>query len=150
MDISGMLAVDRIVRLQHTSKEDALVELATLLGRLPFVEETDELVRAILDREEIMSTGIGQEIAVPHAKLASVKNFAIALGLAPKGLEYDSLDKLPVKVIAMIVAPEGQENTYLKILKKVTEILRVNANKKKILALADAGKYSEIIDMFRE
>ena len=150
MDISGMISDDRIIRIDIKSKEDALVKLAELLGRLQFVNDTDDLVRAILDREEIMSTGIGQEIAVPHAKLSSVKNFAISLGIISNGIEYDSLDKLPVKIIAMIIAPEGQESTYLKILKKVTEILRVPANREKIINFEAQNKHSEIIDMFRE
>ena len=150
MDISGMISDDRIIRIDIKSKEDALVKLAELLGRLQFVNDTDDLVRAILDREEIMSTGIGQEIAVPHAKLSSVKNFAISLGIISNGIEYDSLDKLPVKIIAMIIAPEGQESTYLKILKKVTEILRVRANREKIINFEAQNKHSEIIDMFRE
>ncbi len=150
MDISGMISSDRIIRIDIKSKEDALVKLAELLGSLQFVNDTDELVRAILDREEIMSTGIGQEIAVPHAKLSSVKNFAISLGIISQGIEYDSLDKLPVKIIAMIIAPEGQESTYLKILKKVTEILRVPANREKIINFEAQNKHGEIIDMFRE
>ena len=150
MDISGMISSNRIIQIKKTNKEDALVELSELLGALPFVEDTNELVRAILDREDIMSTGIGQEIAVPHAKLASVKNFAIALGLIPDGIEYESLDKLPVKIIAMIIAPEGQESTYLKILKKVTEILRVSANRETLLRLESQKKYNDIFDMFRE
>ena len=150
MDISGMISDDRIIRIEIKSKEDALVKLAELLGKLQFVNDTDDLVRAILDREEIMSTGIGQEIAVPHAKLSSVKNFAISLGIISNGIEYDSLDKLPVKIIAMIIAPEGQESTYLKILKKVTEILRVRANREKIINFEAQNKPCEIIDMFRE
>ncbi len=150
MDISGMISDDRIIRIDIKSKEDALVKLAELLGSLQFVNDTDDLVRAILDREEIMSTGIGQEIAVPHAKLSSVKNFAISLGIISQGIEYDSLDKLPVKIIAMIIAPEGQESTYLKILKKVTEILRVPANREKIINFEAQNKLGEIIDMFRE
>lgn len=150
MDISGMMSPDRIIALNSTAKEAALIELAKLIGTCPAIGNAEELQRAILEREEIMSTGIGQEFAVPHAKIASVKNFTIALGTCPSGMEYGSLDKLPVRIVTMIAAPEGEQNTYLKVLKKVTEVLRVKANRNRILDLVEQTNTTAIVDLFRE
>lgn len=150
MDITGMMAPDRIVELAKRDKEDALVELATILGKSPAVGDAKGLTEAILNREEIMSTGIGQEFAVPHAKINTVKSFAIAIGTSAEGMEYGSLDRLPVRVITMIAAPEGEQNTYLKVLKRVTDVLRVKPNRNRIVELVAAGDTKQVIDLFRE
>ena len=150
MDITGMMAPDRIVELATREKEEALVELATILGKSAAVADGEGLTRAILNREEIMSTGIGQEFAVPHAKINTVKSFAIAVGTCAEGMEYGSLDRLPVRVITMIAAPEGEQNTYLKVLKRVTDVLRVKSNRNRIVELVAAGDGKQVIDLFRE
>ena len=150
MDISGMMAPDRIVALGSQQKEEALVELARILSTGTTVKDAEDLVKAILDREEIMSTGIGQEFAVPHAKLADIRHFSIAVGTCTDGMEYGSLDKLPVRVITMIAAPEGEQNTYLKVLKKVTEVLKIKANRNRIVDLIGSGNTAAVIDLFRE
>ncbi len=150
MDITGMMAPDRVVTLSSKQKEEALVELARILGRGTTVNDVEDLVKAILDREEIMSTGIGQEFAVPHAKIAEIRHFSIAIGTCADGMEYGSLDRLPVRVIAMIAAPEGEQNTYLKVLKKVTEVLKVKTNRNRIVELVASGSAAAVIDLFRE
>lgn len=150
MDITGMMAPDRLVELNKADKEEALVELARILGKCPAVSDPEGLTRAILNREEIMSTGIGQEFAVPHAKIGSVKSFAVAIGTYADGMEYGSLDRLPVRVITMIAAPEGEQNTYLKVLKRVTDVLRVKSNRNRIVELVAAGDTKQVIDLFRE
>ncbi|MGE0432857.1 MAG: PTS sugar transporter subunit IIA [Planctomycetota bacterium] len=150
MDISGMMAPDRIVALGSQVKEEALVELARILATGTTVKDAEDLVKAILDREEIMSTGIGQEFAVPHAKLTDIRHFSIAVGTCKDGMEYGSLDKLPVRVITMIAAPEGEQNTYLKVLKKVTEVLKIKANRNRIVDLIESGNTTAVIDLFRE
>lgn len=74
MDIHGMLAPERIImNLEASSKRDALIEIVTNLGKSSGVTDVEALKKAILEREEIMSTGVGLTIAVPHAKLSSVK-----------------------------------------------------------------------------
>jgi PTS system fructose-specific IIC component len=148
MDITGMITPERIVTLSNTEKEAALVELAEVLGGSDAVTSTQDLIKAIVEREEIMSTGIGQEFAVPHAKLPTISAFSIALGLCPAGMDYGSLDRQPVKIIAMIAAPEGEQNTYLKVLKRVTEVLRTKTNRNQILDLVANGRPEAVTELF--
>lgn len=150
MDISPMMSADRIIPVTATDKVNALLQLAKTLATSPAVGIEKQLADAILEREEIMSTGIGLEFAVPHAKLASIRSFAIAMGLKADGLEYGSLDKQPVKIIAMIAAPEGEQNTYLKVLKTVADVLKNKPTREKVLQLGAANDYAAIIDLFRE
>ncbi|MCA8912545.1 MAG: PTS sugar transporter subunit IIA, partial [Planctomycetes bacterium] len=92
MDIHGMLSPERIImNLQSATKRDALVEIVENLGGSESITDVEALKKAILEREEIMSTGVGLTIAVPHAKLASVKAFTLGLARSEKGIDYDSL-----------------------------------------------------------
>ncbi|MEZ5993732.1 MAG: PTS sugar transporter subunit IIA [Planctomycetota bacterium] len=148
MDIHGMLSPDRIIMdLQSSTKRDALVEIVTNLGTSDGVTDVEALKKAILEREEIMSTGVGLTIAVPHAKLASVKSFTLGLARSSKGIDYDSLDGQPVKIIVTIAAPDNDQNTYLRVLAAVMHVLRNEDHRKSILGATNA---QDIINVFKE
>jgi fructose-specific phosphotransferase system IIA component len=148
MDIHGMLSPERIImNLESATKRDALVEIVTNLGESEGVTDVEALKKAILEREEIMSTGVGLTIAVPHAKLASVKAFTLGLARSEKGIDYDSLDGQPVRIIVTIAAPDNDQNTYLRVLAAVMHVLRNEEHRNGILK---AGSAQEIIDVFKE
>jgi fructose-specific phosphotransferase system IIA component len=148
MDIRSMMTPERIVmRLKGNSKRDVLVELADAAATSGQVSDVAALRNAILEREAIMSTGIGLSIAIPHAKIREVSQFVLAVGRKPEGIDYDSLDGVPVKIIIMIAAPEGEQNKYLRILAKVTQVLRDDGARAKILA---AETPDEIIRLFQD
>jgi fructose-specific phosphotransferase system IIA component len=148
MDIHGMLAPERIImNLEGTSKREALIEIVTNLGKSQGVTDVEALKKAILEREEIMSTGVGLTIAVPHAKLSSVKTFTLGLARSTKGIDYDSLDGQPVRIIVTIAAPDNDQNTYLRVLAAVMHVLRNEEQRKAILASKTA---QDIIKVFKE
>ncbi|MCG3184834.1 MAG: PTS system fructose-specific EIIABC component [Planctomycetes bacterium] len=147
MDIHGMLSADRIImNLESGTKRDALIEIVTNLGKSEGVTDVEALKKAILEREEIMSTGVGLTIAVPHAKLSSVKSFTLGLARSEKGIDYDSLDGQPVRIIVTIAAPDNDQNTYLRVLAAVMHVLRNEDNRKAILA---AKTPDAIIQVFK-
>jgi fructose-specific phosphotransferase system IIA component len=147
MDIHGMLRPERVImNLKAAAKREALVEIVEDLGKTPGVTDVEALKKAILDREEIMSTGVGLTIAVPHAKLPSVKVFTLGLARSTKGIDYDSLDGQPVKIIVTIAAPDNDQNTYLRVLAAVMHVLR-NEDKRK--AILSAPSAQEVVDVFR-
>ena len=148
MDIHGMLSPERIImNLQSITKRDALVEIVENLGGSESITDVEALKKAILEREEIMSTGVGLTIAVPHAKLASVKAFTLGLARSEKGIDYDSLDGQPVQIIVTIAAPDNDQNTYLRVLAAVMHVLRNEENRQAILG---AGNADDIINVFKE
>lgn len=143
-----MMAPERVILdLKGNTKKDVLTELAHAQATSGVVDDVDALTHAILEREDIMSTGIGLSIAIPHAKISQVKDFVLAIGRKTDGIDYDSLDGVPVKIIIMIAAPEGEQNKYLRILAKVTHVLRDDGARAKILA---ASSPDEIIRLFEE
>ena len=118
--IDGFLDPCRTVDLRATTKRDALVEICRVLEGCAHVEDPAAFERAILDREEVMSTGIGLGIAVPHAKIGSVKDFVIALGRSRAGIEFHSLDGKPVHLVVLIAGPDNLQAHYLRVLAGVT------------------------------
>lgn len=120
ISLDSIIPPERVLILEGTDKDAAIRELAGALARSPDVEDADALLDAILEREQIMSTGIGLGIAIPHAKIASVKEFVVAFGMAPRGIEFNSLDAKPVQFIVMIAGPAQQQERYLQLLARIT------------------------------
>ena len=124
MSISDMLSVDRIVDLKATEKEGVLRELVDVLATAPEITDRQAFLKAIMEREEIMSTGIGIGIAVPHAKIPSVKDFVMAIGRAKQGIDFEALDERPVYLVVMIGASDQQKDEFLKVLAQVSLLLK--------------------------
>ncbi|MBI2921988.1 MAG: PTS sugar transporter subunit IIA [Planctomycetes bacterium] len=134
MKISKLLAPDRIVDLAATDKSGALAELCAVLAKSKNVADAGAFQKAILDREAILSTGIGLGLAVPHAKVSSVRDFAVALGRSKAGIEWDSLDGRPVTIVVMIAANDRQTTEYTKVLASLVGKVKPDDVRLRILA----------------
>ena len=122
--VADLIAEDRIVELKGTSKDDVLEEMVDVLARAPEITDRDGFFQAILDRESILSTGIGLGIAVPHAKIHSVTGLVAALGKTKKNIQYGALDDQPVHIVVMIGASDNQQSDYIRALARVTLLLK--------------------------
>jgi fructose-specific phosphotransferase system IIA component len=128
-----MIDEARIVDLRATTKEEALRELVDVLATSPNVTDKDDLLQAIFEREKVISTGVGIEVALPHVKIPSVKDFAVAIGRSHKGIDFDSLDEKPVYIIVMIGANEKQAGEFLKVLAKLVLKLKNHKFRKAVM-----------------
>ena len=81
------------------------------------------MVNVLLERESLGSTGVGNGIAIPHTKTDLVKKITIAFGKSEKGIDFDSLDKKPVYLVFLIIAPEEAHETYLRVLARISRLL---------------------------
>ena len=142
ISLDSIIAPERVLILQSSTKEAAIRELANALADSPDVEEGEALLAAVLERETIMSTGIGLGIAIPHAKIASVKDFVVAFGKSPKGIEFNSLDGKPVQFIVMIAGPDQQQERYLQLLARITLKLKDAAVRRQ---LSEAESVEQIL-----
>jgi fructose-specific phosphotransferase system IIA component len=133
IDFEKMIDESRIVDLQATNKEDALRELVDVLATSPDVTDRDELLHAIFEREKVISTGVGIEVALPHVKIPSVKNFVIAVGRSHKGIDFESLDEKPVYIVVMIGANDKQAGDFLKVLAKLVLKLKNRGFRKQVM-----------------
>lgn len=127
MRFDEFIVVDSInPNLQATTKEDAIREMASSLvkaGKLP-EDDYESLVRAIIKREELGSTGIGRGIAVPHTKHPCVKELVGTVAVSNKGVEFDSLDGEPVYVLFLLISPPNEPARHLRALELIARQLR--------------------------
>ncbi len=115
--VKNILSPDRIVFINHSTKRDAIVELATNLATAPQIKNEKELIEEILKREELMSTAIGRGLAIPHVRLASVTDLVMSVGICKNELiDFQTIDDTPVRLLIMIVAAYNQHSYYLQTL----------------------------------
>ncbi len=107
-----------------TSKHDALTMMIDAVSANPAVLDRDAFRRAVFEREAVMSTGIGNGVAVPHVRIAEVSVPTIGFGVAPDGIDFQALDNRPVYVVVLFATPLGAEKAYLSLMAKTMLILR--------------------------
>lgn len=112
------------VNLESTEKEDALKELVDVLAGVKDIGDKKAILRALVERENLGSTGIGQGIAIPHGKTDRVRELVAVLGLSRKGVNFDSLDGELVYIFFLLVAPKETAGPHLKALAQISRLLR--------------------------
>lgn len=123
-DLSPYLAPERVLHLTGSpSKRDALLMLGTAISAHGNVTNSKAWLKAVFDREDVGSTGVGGGIAVPHAQHPSVTDFVLGLALCREGIDFAAKDGRPVHVLTMIAAPVGDRPAYLKVLASVASRL---------------------------
>jgi len=133
--ISKLLDPKLITFLGVEAREEALRALVEVVHHAGKLRNKEEFLKAILDRESIISTGIGLGVAIPHAKLAGYEHFFIAIGILKKGVDWKALDETPVRIVFMIGGPENQQTEYLRILSHLTMMINDEERRKKLLTL---------------
>jgi PTS system nitrogen regulatory IIA component len=145
MRISDYLDSLLISFLEAETRDEAIDVLIDLLdeeGKLP---DKQAFRKAIFQREGIVSTGVGMGVAVPHAKMGDLKEFFIAIGIQQKkGIEWNALDKAPVRIVFMIGGPDDKQAEYLQILSMLTSAIRDVELRKKLLKAASADEIFEL------
>ncbi|MBC2581735.1 PTS fructose transporter subunit IIABC [Clostridium sp. DJ247] len=145
MKITELLKKDTIiVNLKSTTKSEVIDELVNKLDSAGRLNDKEEYKKAILKREEQFSTGIGDGIAIPHAKTAAVKTPALAFGLSKEGIDYDSLDGNNAYIFFMIAASEGAHSDHLDTLSRLSSML-MNENFRK--DLMNSKTEDEVLDL---
>jgi mannitol/fructose-specific phosphotransferase system IIA component (Ntr-type) len=145
--ISKLLSLDRIKILQTRDKNEALKEICHILSTSESIKDTEELEKAVFERERIMSTSIGLGIAIPHVRLKSVADMTMAVGVIKEGIDYEAFDDLPVNIIIMIAAPEGSHREYLSVLARLALLLKNSSLRNGIL---NAKNTEEVFDILKE
>ena len=122
MDFLNKKAVS--VDIKSTDKEGVIRELVDLLSNATEIKNKEELISAVLAREALGSTGIGQGIGIPHAKSQNVKELVAAFGLSKNGVDFDSLDGEPAHIFFLLLAPEESAGPHLKALARISRMLK--------------------------
>lgn len=122
------------VRVTRETEPRAVIhELVMEAAKSGILEKPDDFEQAVLEREKIVSTGIGLGVAIPHAKRADQEDFFICCALAPEGIDWKALDGEPCYLIFLIGGPDQKPNEYLQILSQLTALLREDETRKQLL-----------------
>lgn len=148
MKVSEILNKEFIIaELESNDKESAINELIDLFRNDPRVEDIEKVRQAVLDREKIMSTGVGKGFAIPHGKTESVKETLAAFGRKKDGIDYDALDGNPVNLIFLLVGKETMISAHIKLLSRISRMM----NKEDFrIRLLNAETSEDIMNVFME
>lgn len=146
MRLSDLLAPDRIdTALRVGDKSAALDALASLLARGAEGIPVATIARVLRDREQLASTGVGDEVAIPHGKVAGLRHIVAAMGLSPQGIDFDSIDRRPVKIFVAILAPERSASDHLRALARCSKLLRDARVRDRLVRATSADEVLQIV-----
>ncbi len=132
--------------LKATTKEQVIEELVNLAAKSPLVKDRDELLRDIVHRENMVTTGIGYGVAFPHAKTKATKGIVITFGRCEKGIDFEAMDKKPVYVFFLIAAPEDAIGAHLNVMARLSYIMKSPENRQHLLTVSSPGELLSILD----
>ncbi|QTN00278.1 PTS fructose transporter subunit IIA [Sediminibacillus dalangtanensis] len=147
MKITDLLKKDTIILdLKASGKTEVIDELVNKLDEAGRLNDKEEYKKAILDRETQSTTGIGEGIAIPHAKTAAVKTPAIVFGRSSEGIDYEALDGAPSHLFFMIAASEGANQTHLETLSRLSSFLMDKKFRQKLEEASTAEEVIAVVD----
>ena len=135
------------LNLLSKKKEDAIREIAQLMRNAREVVDFESFLEDVFERENLGTTGIGDEIAIPHARTDAVNQLIIAIGRSTNGVEFESLDGRKVKLLFLMGTPKGSVSHYLKMLAQLTRLLKREPFREKLLEAKDG---ETVVKLFKE
>ncbi|MDA3900017.1 MAG: PTS sugar transporter subunit IIA [Spirochaetes bacterium] len=137
-DLKHLLAPERVMITEYSTKRDILTALINNLSSAPQIKEPKSLEKAIWDREALMSTGIGLGIGIPHVRIYAVSDIAVSVAVNRNNIiDYPALDNVPVRIVFMLAAAYNQHAEYLKVLASISNLLKDESFRKNLLAAKD-------------
>jgi fructose-specific phosphotransferase system IIA component len=151
MKITEVLSINTIAPLiKLNTKEEIIKFMVELAAKSGKILNQEQALNDVLEREKVLSTGIGKGIALPHAKTNSVSDFCISLATLVQPVDYDSLDIEPVNIVILLLGPENQIAKHLKLLSKISKIVNIEENRLKILSFASSEEILNFIAQVEE
>lgn len=145
MKISEILHRSAIIAdLKSNDKKGVLEELAAAVSDKA---ETDsqQILKVLLEREQLGSTGIGGGIGIPHGKLNAINSIVVGFGLSRGGVDFDSLDNKPVHIFFLLITPENSTGSHLKVLAQISRLLKQSDFKDRLMKAEDVDDIVQII-----
>lgn len=129
----SLLSPNLVMFLNQGSREKILRDLTDLADSEGLLQDSEEFFQALVEREKIMSTGIGMGIAIPHGTLRGCSDFFIAIGIHPQGILWDAIDGALVRLVFLIGGPDNAQSEYLKLLSTLTLSLRDESRRQRLM-----------------
>ncbi|MDP2036103.1 MAG: PTS sugar transporter subunit IIA, partial [Ignavibacteria bacterium] len=146
MKICEILKIEMIIpSMKCTTKEEAISELIDLFKNDDRVKDTESIRNSVLEREKIMSTGVGKGFAIPHAKTNSVNEIIAAFGKINNPIDFQALDDQPVNLVFLLVGKENLVGPHIKLLSRISRMMNLEDFRE---SLAKATTAQEIYNLF--
>lgn len=139
-----------ILGLDVKDKTEALVKMVDLLGASGKVRDVEQLRGVILEREKLMSTGIGNGVALPHGKTNVVDTSLAAIATLKEPIDFDSLDDNPVSIVIMLVGTEGNVGMHLRLLSRISRMVGSDAFRSSLLAAKSVDDVVDLLASYEE
>jgi PTS system nitrogen regulatory IIA component len=134
MKLTEIIEENNIIpELKAKDKKGVLEELAAVISRHEPSIDKGALVKVLVERERLGSTGIGDGVAIPHGKMNGVSHPIISFGRSRQGLDFDSMDGQPAYLFFLLIAPEDSSSVHLQVLAKIAKILKNRDFRKKLM-----------------
>ena len=148
MKISDILKKEHIIKeLDSYDKKNVLDELSSFLEDEGEITSKENLLTALIEREKLGSTGIGENVAIPHAKISEIDKIITVFGRSKNGVEFESLDQKPVNFIFLVIAPENSTGQHLKALARISRLFKNPSLRESVLRTNEADQiYSILVD----
>lgn len=148
MRITDLLSSKSIdLNFNVTSKTEAIDHLVDLMNSTGNISDREAYKSAILARENLSTTGIGEGIAIPHAKVGAVTKATLVAAVSKNGIDYESLDGAPSHLFFMIAAPDGANNTHLDVLSRLSTILMDAKFRESLINATNANEFLRLINI---
>ncbi|MCB9837726.1 MAG: PTS sugar transporter subunit IIA [Phycisphaeraceae bacterium] len=147
MNLLDILSVDCVkAPLEATDKKDAIDQLVDLLAASGKVSDPDSLKAAVWSREQTRTTGIGQGLAIPHGKSDSVSKLVMAIGKPSEPIEFDSIDKQPVRLIVLLASPPDRTSDHIQALARISRLMTMRDFRERVYAAQDAEELYGLLE----
>jgi PTS system nitrogen regulatory IIA component len=146
MLLTDILNEQRVTtRLRAINKDDALHALAELFSADDPSLSTDAVHEVLRERERLASTGVGSGVAIPHGRIGSIEQLRAAVAICPDGIPFDAIDGAPVRIIVGVLAPQHHTGDHLRVLARVSRLLRSVQVRESLLEAADPHAAFDVI-----
>ena len=134
------------VPLDGKNKESVIMELVGILDANGLLTDKNDVLEAVLMREQTRSTGIGSGIAIPHGKCKGVKDLVMAMGISHEGIDFQSIDEKLVYIVVLLVSPIDRTGPHIQALARISRLMLDEEFKNKLQNAASAQELYELIN----
>ena len=135
-----------IFNLKAGGKNEVIEELVSLVSSSNMVKDAEQLLKDVIDRENLVTTGVGYGVAFPHAKTRAVKGIVIAFGRSSEGVDFDAMDHKPVNLFFLIAAPEDAIGAHLNVMARLSYLMKSENNRQKLMSASSPGDVLALMD----
>jgi fructose PTS system EIIBC or EIIC component len=146
VQLTELLSVERIrIPLVSQTKDELLQELVNVCAECHNIDDREDVLRAVREREAVLSTGIGHGVAIPHGKSAAVSELRMAAGRSSAPIDFDALDGEPVSLFFLLVGPESAAGPHIKALSRISRLVRRDEVRERLIAARSAEEFLQAL-----